>query len=241
VIARIARRVPLRHKLGAALCLGIAASLCWSIVQTTSNGAEAYFSPLTRAWELGAGALLAVLAPCLPRLPRFLGVTMSLGGVLSILVAGLVFTTSTPFPGYAVVLPAGGAALTVAGGTIAPGSGAEIVLRLGVFQWLGKLSYSLYLWHWPLLTIAQEYQGKELATGETLFLCLLALALSAATFMLVEQPVRRSIWLKRRSPLLSVALGVCLVAVSFGIATGLIAWLGPHAAPTQPPPQVVFP
>jgi len=61
--------VPLRHKLGPALCLGIAVSLWWSIVQTASNGSEAYFSPFTRAWELGAGALLAVIAPSLPRLP----------------------------------------------------------------------------------------------------------------------------------------------------------------------------
>jgi peptidoglycan/LPS O-acetylase OafA/YrhL len=216
-------------------------SLWWSIVQTAANGAEAYFSPLTRAWELGAGALLAVAAPGLPRFPRFLGVLMSLSGMLAILAAGLVFTPMTPFPGYTVVLPAGGAALAVAGGTIAPGGGAEMVLRFSIFQWLGKLSYSLYLWHWPLLTIAHEYQGRNLATGETVILCLLALALSAATFMLVEHPVRSSRWLKRRSPWVSVALGVCLVAVSLGIATGLIAWLGPHATPAQAPPQVVFP
>jgi peptidoglycan/LPS O-acetylase OafA/YrhL len=240
-IALVAKRVPLRHKLGAVLCLVIAVSLWWSSVQTASNGAEAYFSPLTRAWELGAGALLAVAAPGLSRLPRHLGVAMSLSGVLAILAAGLVFTPLTPFPGYAVVLPAGGAALAVAGGTIAPGGGAEIVLRLGIFQWLGKLSYSLYLWHWPLLTIAREYKGTDLAAGETLILCLLALMLSAVTFLAVEQPVRSARWLKRRSPRISIVLGLCLVAVAFGIVTGLIAWLGPHAAPTQAPPPVIFP
>jgi peptidoglycan/LPS O-acetylase OafA/YrhL len=240
-IVAVARRVPLRRKLGAALCLGIALSLWWSIVQTGNNGAEAYFSPFTRAWELGAGALLAVAAPGLLRLPRFLGVAMSLGGVLAILAAALMFTPLTSFPGYAAVLPAGGAALAVAGGTIAPGAGAEVVLRAGVFQWIGRLSYSLYLWHWPLLTIAREYRGSYLPAGETLLLCLLALALSAATFVVVEQPVRDSRWLKSRSPFISVALGICLVAVSLGIATGLIAWLGPHAAAIKAPPQVVFP
>jgi peptidoglycan/LPS O-acetylase OafA/YrhL len=241
MIALVARNVPMRRKLGAVLCLVIAVSLWWSIVQTAGNGAEAYFSPLTRAWELGAGALIAVVTPSLSRLPRNLGVGMSLGGVLAILAAGLLFTQLTPFPGYAVVLPAGGAALAVAGGTVAPGGGAEIVLRLGLFQWLGKLSYSLYLWHWPLLTIAQEAKGRALSAGETLILFVGTLALSSVTFQVVEQPVRSARWLKCRSPFISIALGACLVAVSFGIATGMLAWLGPHAAPTEAPTQVVFP
>ncbi len=241
VIARVARSMPLRRKLGIALCLIIAGSLGWSIVQTASNGAEAYFSPLTRAWELGAGALLAVVAPCLKRLPRLLGVVMSVGGVVAILVAGMAFTPLTPFPGSAVILPAGGAALAVAGGTIAPGGGAEILLRRGIFQWIGKLSYSFYLWHWPVLTIAREYQGKDLGAGETLILCLLALALSAVMFRVVEHPIRNSTSLKRHSPLISIVLGICLVVGSFAIMTGLIAWLGPHAAPPEAPPQVEFP
>ncbi len=241
VIGSVARRIPLRRKLGVVLCAGIAASLAWCIAQTASNATAAYFSPLTRAWELGAGALLAVIAPHLLRLPRLLGVVMSVGGVLAILAAGLTFTTLTPFPGVAAVLPAGGAALAVAGGTIAPGDGVERVLRLGVFQWLGKLSYSLYLWHWPLLTIPREYQGSDLGLGETLLLCLLAVALAALTFRVLEHPIRSSRWLKQQPPLLSVALGLCLVAGSFASASGLIAWLGPHAAPVQPPAHIVFP
>jgi peptidoglycan/LPS O-acetylase OafA/YrhL len=114
-------------------------------------------------------------------------------------------------------------------------------LRLGIFQWIGKLSYSLYLWHWPLLTIAQEYRGRALTVGETVGLCLLALALSAATFRLVEQPVRGAKWLKRRSPRMSIALGICLVALTFVAATGFVTWLTPPAAPSPAPSQVVFP
>lgn len=181
-----------------------------------------------------------MLTLSLRRLPRPLGVVLSVGGVLAILAAALTFTTLTPFPGYAVVLPAGGTALAVAGGTIAPGEGAETVLRWGIFQWIGKLSYSLYLWHWPLLTIAREYRGADLGAGETLALCLLALALSALTFRVVEHPIRGSTWLKQRSPFVSIALGVCLVAGSFAITTGLIASLSPHVAP-QGSTQVVFP
>jgi peptidoglycan/LPS O-acetylase OafA/YrhL len=240
-ILAVARRVPLRRKLGMALCLIIAASLWWSIAQTASNATAAYFSPLTRAWELGLGALLAVVTPFLLRLPRLLGVTMSVCGLVAILAAGLTFTSFTAFPGYAAVLPVDGTALVVAGGTIAPGGGAERILRFGLFQWLGKLSYSIYLWHWPLLTIPKEYQGKNLGAGETLLLCLAAVALAAVTFRVIEYPVRNSQWLKRHSPLLSVALGVCFVAGSLAGTTGFIAWLGPHAAPVQAPTTVVFP
>ena len=240
-MASIARGIPLRSKLTIALCLIIAASLWWSIEETSFNGAEAYFSPLTRAWELGAGALLAVNAPRLLRLPWIAGAVMSWTGVLAILATALLFTSSTPFPGYAVILPVGSAALAVAGGTIAPGGGAEIILRLGLFQWIGKLSYSLYLWHWPLVAVAREYRGSALSLPETLALYLLAVVLSMITFALVEDPVRHSIWLRQRSPLVSVVLGICIVALSFGIISISLIWLGPHITPAQPTPQVVFP
>ena len=241
VLGSVAKRLPLRMKLAAVLSIGIVASLSWSIIQTAENGTAAYFSPLTRAWELGAGALLSVASRALLRLPRGLGVAMSLAGVTMIVASGLVFDHATPFPGYAVALPVVGAALAVAGGMSAPGEGAEVVLRLAPFQWVGKLSYSLYLWHWPILVIAKEHLGADPPLGETLLLCLLALALAAATFWAVEHPVRDSTWLKRRSPLLSILLGVCLVGASLGAITGLSVWLAPPPASVQPPPPVVFP
>jgi peptidoglycan/LPS O-acetylase OafA/YrhL len=241
VLATVARRVPLRTKLAVLLAAVIASSLSWSVIQTAQNGAEAYFSPLTRAWELAAGALLAVGSRVLLRLPRGVGVALSLAGVAMIVASGLVFDDATPFPGYAVALPVLGTALAVAGGTCAPGGGAEVLLRLAPVQWLGKLSYSLYLWHWPVLAIAREHMATGLGLGRTLLLCLLSLALAAVTFWAVERPVRNSTWLKRRSPLLSIVLGVCLVGASLSLVAGLSVWLAPPATPVQPPPTVLFP
>jgi peptidoglycan/LPS O-acetylase OafA/YrhL len=133
-----------------------------------------------------------------------------------------------------------GAAVAVAGGTMAPGAGAEILLRLPIFQWLGKLSYSLYLWHWPALIIPKQALGRDLLPAETVLVLLLAVGLSALTYRLIEHPVRNSAWLKSNSASISVALGVVFVGVSFLAATG-VAGLAPHAQPPQPAPNVVFP
>jgi peptidoglycan/LPS O-acetylase OafA/YrhL len=166
---------------------------------------------------------------------------MSLLGVAMIAVSALLFNDLTSFPGYAVILPVVGAALAVAGGTSAPGGGAEALLSLRPFQWLGKLSYSLYLWHWPVLIIAKEHAGGDVSLGATILLILLAVTFTVVTFLLVENPVRNSTWLKRRSPWITVAVGACLIIVSLGIATGGIAWFGPHPPPQQLAPVVVFP
>jgi peptidoglycan/LPS O-acetylase OafA/YrhL len=87
---------------------------------------------------------------------------------------------------------------------------------------LGKVSYSLYLWHWPILIIAAQYAGHPLSVKDNLLWVLLALALSIASYRLVENPVRHSKFLTR-SGLRSVCLGVVLVGISIGLLTFEIA------------------
>jgi peptidoglycan/LPS O-acetylase OafA/YrhL len=226
LVAIAFKRISLRLRLAVVLTAIIAGSLIWSIHQTAVDGTAAYFSPFPRASELAAGALLAVCAPWLPWVPRRFGALFSWGGLAIILLVALLFDATTAFPGYAVMAPVIGTVLVVVGGSIAPGEGPERILKRAPFQYVGKVSYSLYLWHWPILVIAAGRAGHELNVGQNLLLCFAALGLSAITYIAIENPVRNAEVLKTRTPYASIGLGVVLVALSFGLATWYIETQG---------------
>ncbi|HYJ12666.1 MAG TPA: acyltransferase family protein [Thermomicrobiales bacterium] len=221
--AMVFRQVSLRLRLGVVLTALILGSLAWSVYQTAENGTAAYFSPFTRTCELAAGALLAVTVPQLIGRRRWVGVVLSWAGLVGIVSVALWYTPATIFPGLAVILPVVASVALVAGGTIAPGGGAEAVLKLLPFQWLGKLSYSLYLWHWPMLVIPAQYAGRELSLMENLGICVVAIGLSVVTYFLVENPIRSWKVLTSRAPRLSIGFGVALLAISLATTTLLAA------------------
>ncbi|HWV24770.1 MAG TPA: acyltransferase family protein, partial [Thermomicrobiales bacterium] len=217
--AFVARSRNLRLKLAIVLIPIIGVSLIWSNHQTITDSTTAYFSPFTRASELGIGAMLAVVAPALLRIPRRVGIVLSWIGVGAILAAAMRYDAATVFPGLAMLVPVIGAALAIAGGTAAPNEGAEIVLKRWPFQWMGTLSYSVYLWHWPLLVIAWGRAGRTLSVGENLGICAVAIGISAITYAVLENPLRSARVLKERAPAVSVAFGLSLVLMSSSVAT----------------------
>ena len=218
-VAALPWRLSLRRRL--AIVLGIAAvvSFVASVLQTKSNPTAAYFSPLPRVWELALGGLVALGTISLRRLPTLAAALLSWMGLGSILLAACVFSSATAYPGWAVALPVVGTALVIAGGVAKPAYGAEGLLRLRPFQWMGLISYSLYLWHWPVLTVAAQHSRTgTLSVAESLWWVLLSLGLAFVTYLLLENPIRHSRFLitKRWA---SLALGGCLIASSLTVAT----------------------
>ncbi len=146
----------------------LAASLGYAI-WATSHGAEGvYFSSIARVWQFAAGGLLAaavLYAPAvLDQVPMAVRRLLSWAGFAAIGVSGFVLTASSGVPGQAALLPIGGTMAVLAAGHIQPGRPGLGWVRLAPVQWLGNVSYSLYLWHWPLIVLAPAVLART-ATG----------------------------------------------------------------------------
>ena len=201
----------------AALALAGAGSLALSLRLTARSAPWAFFSLPTRAWELAAGGLVALSASTLRRLPGVAAATLGWLGLEAIAWSITRFSAATPFPGIAALLPVGGTAAVLAAGCAAPRLGPGRVLGWWPLQAGGKLFYSWYLWHWPLLVLAPAVAGHPLGLGQNLSLAAASGLLALATVKLVEDPVRFSSWLRAR-PGRSLALGAGLT-VSAAAAT----------------------
>ncbi len=205
---------PLFSAVFVAMALLAAGSLAFSIWLTRANEPWAFFSLPTRAWELAVGGLLALVAPRLGRLTAVGTALLSWAGVGAIVFAAVTFTSATPFPGTAALVPVAGAAAVVAGGCARPRLGAVWLLGLRPMQLIGRVSYTWYLWHWPALVLAPYIVGHRLSTWGNVAVCGLALVLAGLTTMLLERPLQRAPWLARprRTLLLVVGLSGALAA-----------------------------
>ena len=222
VIVRRSRRRNVFGVLAISLLVVIGASLAWSVIQTSSNATWAYFSPLTRAWELALGALVAVIGPALARVPGWVYQVAAVLGLAGIIASALTLTPSMPYPGWLVAIPVVSSALLIWAGCGNPRTVIGRALSVRPMQWVGARSYSLYLWHWPILMIAEQYAGHHLSPWQNSGLLLAAVAASATSFRLVENPVRNSRVLKSRTGL-TLAIGVILILSTIAVAQWQIA------------------
>ena len=181
---------------GVAIAIISVASLAWAFAQTVDSPRVAYFSTLDRAWELGLGALVALAAHRLARGDPRLRTAAAWAGLIAILVSLVVVPTTSGVPAPWLLLPTLGAAAVLAAGA---GLSDRSLLPLTnpVSQYVGKISYSLYLWHFPVAVLIVAVFARYSAAYWVVGLALI-FGLSAASFHLLEDPARRGTWLVRR-------------------------------------------
>jgi peptidoglycan/LPS O-acetylase OafA/YrhL len=162
-------------------------SLFYGIYLTATEPAIAYFSTPVRAWEFGAGALVA-FAPSLKH--RYLSPLVALLGIGSIIFTGFLFEASFPFPGAWALIPVLG---TVAVIWAAANSGwLGKLFSLAPVQWFGEKSYSIYLWHWPLIILVPYMLGQESGTWQRVGILLTTVLLAWLTTNYIEKPFMAS-------------------------------------------------
>jgi peptidoglycan/LPS O-acetylase OafA/YrhL len=167
------------------------ASLSYSVYASLHTPDSAYFNPLTRGWEFLAGVLIAVL---MPRLVIGFKVRqwMALVGIVLLVTCGVVVPREAAFPGYVALIPVSAAICLLLAGS---GDTVPFVNRLLCHPWLqalGAISFSVYLWHWPLLVLYLEYTGVS-GVGFVPGLAIMATAIGLAvlTTRFVEQPFKK--------------------------------------------------
>ncbi|MDO7881038.1 acyltransferase family protein [Salinibacterium soli] len=229
----------------AALAIGAitVASLAWALGQSAANPASAYFSTLTRVWELGVGALLACATPLLLRLPGAMRPLLAWSGLAGILASGALIDGRTTFPAPWGLLPVLGTALVIAAGT-GRVSRTLVPLTNAASRYVGDISYSLYLWHLPVIVLGSSLfpdGGRRSLLG----FALVTFALAVVGYHLIENPIRRSRWLVGGTPrraaaprgvLARRAVSVAAVsAMAFGAGAVLVV-TDPHAASVHSTP-----
>lgn len=186
--------------IGGGLGVVVAFSFFFSLWETSTHPTVAYFSTFSRGWELGLGALLAVASPLFARLSTRTRVILGWLGLALIFAAMLGLGPSSTFPGPWALLPVAGSLLVIIAGigNTAPAySRGMWALTNPISRYFGKISFSLYLWHFPVIILLRPFfpAGSKVYY---LVAVLLMLLLSVASYHLVEDPIRRSQWLEPR-------------------------------------------
>lgn len=202
-----------REKLRTVVMILTAASLAGSVLLTPPYPHLAFFLAPFRVWQFGAGALVLLSTRPLGGRTRD---AMALVGAAAIVLAIAGFDDAVLYPGFAALIPVIGTCLLLR-------AGDDQVLRLsGLGSWpvqyLGRLSYSWYLWHWPVVTLARALDLAQSTLSSSLW-TLAALVPAAVSFHLVEDPLRRSQVLLGR-PTRGVGYALLVLAVGVGVGLG---------------------
>jgi peptidoglycan/LPS O-acetylase OafA/YrhL len=203
------------------LGLVAAVSFALSLVITYVVPAAAFFSLATRAWQLAVGGLVALTAIHWQRLSRRTAAVAGWTGLAMIVIACVWFTSATPFPGTAALLPTLGAVLVIGAGCATPSQGCGQLLSTSPMRAVGRISYSWYLWHWPVLVLSPALLGHALTLPERIIAALLAAGLAWLTMRYLENPLRFAPKI-RSSAWRSLGVGAVATAIAVVVGVGLL-------------------
>lgn len=216
LLGRDGERGVRRLKIGMAVVL--VTSFVASLLLTYKASQLAFYMMPMRAWEFAAGALIWLYFRNAKSEPtramvRLLPVIGWLGLALTLL-AGVLLSGSVPYPGAYALLPTVGTACIIAAGCMAPSLGVSRLLSWRPLQWIGRVSYSWYLWHWPVLLLGHSLVGSD-APIYRLGWVLLSLLLASISYRYIESPIRNwQGWLVRPGRAIFGALALMLVGNS---------------------------
>lgn len=200
------------------LSIGFVVSFIANIVLIDRSASATFYLLPTRAWELLAGCIIAAGSFKGLRKREWLAESFSWSGLLLIFYACFFFSAKTQFPGYAAIVPILGSSLFIVGNTDRLTSAGKL-LAFRPMVAVGLISYSLYLWHWPILAYLR-YMINDVNVAMLLLGCFFSAALATASYFLVEQPFRKKNLLATRTSLFGVA--GCYIALL--VIAGGIAW-----------------
>lgn len=214
-----------------------ALSLASSVVFTALTPNPAYFVTYTRVWEFAAGGLVALLATQL-RLGIVLSNALSVAGFAAIGASAFFFDDRTPFPGLWALVPVLGTVAVIVAGMGGQRQWHAPLTSSRPVQWLGGISYSLYLWHWPLIVVVPFALTTSLTGMLKVAILIVSLGLAWATKKFVEEPGQKwpALVASPSRTFIAMVAGIAVVALA---GAGLIAAHGVRAEADRPPREVV--
>jgi peptidoglycan/LPS O-acetylase OafA/YrhL len=175
-----------------------------SLIWIQKNQPAAFFHTEARIWQIGVGGLLAMSTGALRRIPAAVLALAGWAGFTGLIASMVFYSVDLTYPGLWALLPVASTAALIAGGNahrLAP----VVLLQAPPLQWLGRLSYSIYLWHWPIIVMTPLIM-PDIANAKAVALALV-LPVSALAYYLVENPLRRARWTPPR-PKATIATGL---------------------------------